>query len=122
MGDLIIGQRDFNLMPFPRSFVNPFGSWLLSRALGTRIYDNQSGYRLYSRRFLEVLDLTASGFELEVEIIVQAVCQGISIGWVEIRTIYDVGKVSYFHPVKDTARFLGMVWYAWRQRNSMLDA
>jgi hypothetical protein len=115
-GELIVGQRDFGQMPFPRFFTNPFGSWLLSLALGTRIYDNQSGYRLHSRRFLEMLDLTATGFELEVEVIIQAVTRGVRIGWVDIRTIYDIDKVSYFHPVKDTARFLGMVWRAWRQR------
>ena len=115
-GDLIIGQRDFSQMPFPRLFTNPFGSWLLSLALGTRIYDNQSGYRLHSRRFLETLDLTTTGFELEVEVIIHAVCRGVRIGWVDICTIYDIDKVSYFHPIKDTARFFGMVWYAWRQR------
>ncbi len=115
-GGLIIGRRDFSQMPFLRSLVNPFGSWLLSLALGTRIYDNQCGYRLYSRRLLERLDLTTTGFELEVEVIIQAVCKGMRIGWVEIRTIYGVGEVSYFHPLKDTARFLGMVWRARRQR------
>jgi hypothetical protein len=106
-------------MPFPRLLTNPFGSWLLSVALGTRIYDNQSGYRLHSRRFLEMLDLTTIGFELEVEVIVQAVCNGVRIGWVDIRTIYGIDKVSYFHPVKDSARFLEMVWRAWRLRCSM---
>jgi len=115
-GDLIIGRRNFSQMPFPRLFTNPFGSWLLSLALGTRIYDNQSGYRVYSRRFLETLSLTTTGFELEVEVITQAVCNGVRIGWIDIRTIYDVDKVSYFHPLKDTARFFGMVWRAWRQR------
>ena len=79
------------------------------------------GYRAYSRRFLETLDLTTTGFELEVEVIVQAMLQGTRIGWVDIRTIYGIDKVSYFHPVKDSARFLKMVWRAWRQRNSMLD-
>ena len=114
-GDLIIGRRDFSQMPFPRRYTNPFGSWLLSLALGTRIYDNQSGYRLYSRRLLEGLNLTTTGFELEVEVIIQAVYRGMRIGWVDIRTIYDTGKVSYFHPLRDSARFLRMVWYAWRQ-------
>lgn len=119
-GDLIIGRRDFSQMPFPRFFTNPFGSWLLSQALGTRIYDNQSGYRLHCRRFLELLDLTTTGFELEVEVIIQAVLQGTRIGWVDIRTIYGINKVSYFHPLKDSACFFGMVWRAWQQRSSML--
>ncbi|MBL7062837.1 MAG: glycosyltransferase family 2 protein [Anaerolineae bacterium] len=117
-GDLIVGRRDFSQMPFPRSFVNPFGSWLLSLALGTRIYDNQSGYRLYDSRLLERLDLSTTGFELEVEVIIQAVCKGMCIGWLDIRTIYGIDKVSYFHPIKDSARFLGMVWHARKQRVS----
>jgi len=118
-GDLIVGRRDFSLAPWPRRWSNPTGDQLLSWALGIPIYDNQSGYRLYSRPLLEGLDLTTTGFEWEVEVIVKAVCRGMRIGWVEIRTIYDTGKVSYFHPVKDTARFLGMVWYAWRQRRRL---
>ncbi len=121
-GDLIIGRRDFSLAPWPRRWSNPTGDRLLSWALGIPIYDNQNGYRLYSRPLLEGLDLTTTGFEWEVDVIVQAVCwrpqrsHGMRIGWVEIRTIYDTGKVSYFHPVKDTARFLGTVWRAWRRR------
>jgi glycosyltransferase involved in cell wall biosynthesis len=115
-GDLIVGRRDFGQMPFPRFLSNPFGSWLLSQVLGARIYDNQSGFRLHSRRFLEKLDLTAAGFELEVEVIIQAVRDGVRIGWVDIRTIYGIDKVSYFHPIRDSARFLATVWRAWRQR------
>jgi glycosyltransferase involved in cell wall biosynthesis len=116
-GDLIIGRRDFSRMPFPRRYTNPlFGSWLLSLVLGARIYDSQSGYRLYSRPLLEGLDLTSTGFDLETEVIVQAVCRGMRVGWVDIRTIYGVGEVSYFHPVRDSAGVLKMLWVAWQQR------
>ena len=115
-GDLIIGQRTSSEMPFPRWLTTPFGGWLLSQAVGQRIHDNQSGYRLYGRHLLETLDLTATGFELEVEVIVQAIYKGLRIAWVKIRTIYGIGKVSYFHPVMDTALFLGMVWRAYRER------
>jgi glycosyltransferase involved in cell wall biosynthesis len=114
--DLIIGKRRFDQMPFPRCYTNPFGSWLLSLVLGEQIPDNQSGFRLHDRRLLEVLDLTTTGFELEVELITQAICQGMRLGWVEIRTIYGIGKTSYFHPLKDSARFLATVWRAWRRR------
>lgn len=120
--DLIIGRRDFSQMPFPRSWANPFGSWLLSQVLGTRIYDNQSGYRLYSRRLLEEIELTASGFEMEVEVIAQAIRKEMRIAWVDIRTIYGIGKVSHFHPIKDSIRFLQMVWWAWRQKNVKRNA
>jgi len=115
-GDLIIGRRSFRRMPFPRFVTTPLGTLMLSLALGEMIYDNQSGYRLYTRRCLEAFEATTTGFELEVEVIIQMVCKGMRIGWVDIRTIYGIDKVSYFHPVKDTMRFLGMVWHAWRQR------
>lgn len=115
-GDLIIGRRDFSKMPYPNRLANPIGSWLLSKALKTEILDNQSGFRLHSRRLLGQLDLKSTGFELEVEVIVQAVCKGFEIGWVEIETIYHGEKVSYFHPYHDSVRFLGMVWKARRAR------
>jgi glycosyltransferase involved in cell wall biosynthesis len=119
-GDLIIGRRDFKQMPFPNRFANPIGSWLLSKVLKQRIYDNQSGYRLHTRKLLESLDLQTSGFELEVEVVMQAVCMGMTIGWVPIRTIYGTGKVSYFHPLHDTIGFLKMVWYAHQYRRRFL--
>jgi len=115
-GDLIIGRRDFHQMPFPNRFANPIGSRLLSIALKQRIQDNQCGYRLHTRRLLEALDLKKTGFELEVEVVIQAVCKGMRIGWVPISTIYSTGKVSYFHPFHDSRRFLGMVWHAYQCR------
>jgi glycosyltransferase involved in cell wall biosynthesis len=116
--DLIIGRRKFDQMPFPNRFANPIGSRLLSIALNQKIYDNQSGFRLHTRRLLDALDLTTTGFELEVEVIIQAVCLGMRIGWIPIRTIYGTGKVSYFHPIHDTRRFLGMVWHAYQYRKN----
>jgi glycosyltransferase involved in cell wall biosynthesis len=118
-GELIIGKRNFNHMPFPNRYANPIGSWLLSLALNQRIYDNQSGYRLHTRRLLESIDLISSGFELEVEIVIRAVCEGFRIGWVPIRTIYGTGKVSYFHPLHDSRRFLIMVWNAYQYRKGI---
>ncbi|MBN2555916.1 MAG: glycosyltransferase family 2 protein [Anaerolineales bacterium] len=113
---LIIGRRDFSKMPFPRLYTNPFGSWLLSRALGRKIDDNQSGFRIYRRSLLETVELTTSGFELEVEVIMEAVVRGMDIDWVDIKTIYDIDKVSYFHPIRDSIIFLGMVRRAHQYR------
>ncbi|MEX0787393.1 MAG: glycosyltransferase family 2 protein [Anaerolineales bacterium] len=117
--DLVIGRRDFSRMPFPRGQSNALGSWILSRALRYPIQDNQCGFRWHRRRLLEALDLTSRGFELEVEVIIQAVCGGFRVEWVPVRTIYDTGKVSYFHPIGDSLRFLGMVTHAARARNAV---
>ncbi len=115
-GELIIGERDFSQMPWPRWWSTPLGAWLLSLALGQKVTDNQSGYRVMTRRLLEKLQLSSTGFEMEVEMIAEAVRLGYPIGWVPIRTIYGIDKPSYFHPVKDTLRFLRMVWRIWRRR------
>ncbi|MFP3854481.1 MAG: glycosyltransferase family 2 protein, partial [Anaerolineales bacterium] len=115
--DLVIGKRDFSKMPFPRGYTNPFGSWLLSKVVGEKIYDNQSGYRLYARSLLEVIDFSAVGFEYEVEVIGAALRNDLKIAWVDIRTIYGTDTTSYFHPVRDSIEFLHTVWRArgWRR-------
>jgi glycosyltransferase involved in cell wall biosynthesis len=119
-GELIIGRRRFQEMPFPNRYANSIGSFLLSIALQEKIYDNQSGYRLHTRKLLDALDLQSSGFELEVEVIIQAVCKGLQIGWVDIRTIYGTGKVSYFHPWHDSIGFMRMVLHAYRYRKKLV--
>ncbi len=116
-GDLIIGRRDFRQMPPAREWANATGSRLLSLALGQAILDNQSGYRLHSRALLEKINLTTRRFDAEVEILVQAVVGGFKLGWVPIRTIY-ADEVSHINPLLDTARFLRVVWRAWRVRAS----
>jgi len=115
-GELIIGRRDFTKMPWQRRVANQLGKWTLSKALGVEIFDNQSGYRLLSRRLLERITLTSSGFELEVEMVVEAVIHEIPIGWVDIQTIYKTEIKSHFHPLKDSIQFLRMVLRAYARR------
>jgi glycosyltransferase involved in cell wall biosynthesis len=110
--DLVIGRRNFSQMPFPRWFTNPFGSWLLSQVVGEKIFDNQSGYRLYDRSLLHEIDIPATGFEYEVEVIGAALRNDMKIAWVDIRTIYGTATQSYFHPIRDSIHFLRTVWRA----------
>ncbi|MBK5109500.1 MAG: glycosyltransferase family 2 protein [Anaerolineales bacterium] len=107
--DLIIGKRDFNQIPPVRRLANSLGRWSFSWAVGQPIADNQSGYRLLSRRMMEaVLDSQESGFEFEVEMIVTCIQAGYSLEWVPICTIYrDEG--SHIHPIRHTLEFTRMV-------------
>jgi len=108
--DLIIGSRDFSQMPFIRRMANSFGTWAFSWAMGQHIQDNQSGYRLISRRMMEtVLESGQSGFEFEVEMIVDCVRRGYALDWVPIRTIY-AGEQSHIQPLGHTLKFLQLVW------------
>jgi glycosyltransferase involved in cell wall biosynthesis len=87
--DLLIGCRDFGQMPLTRRVANTLGRWSFSWALGQRVEDNQSGYRLLSRRMAEaVLGSQEQGFEFEVEMIVTCVQRSYVLEWVPIRTIY----------------------------------
>lgn len=107
--DLIIGRRDFRKMPFPRNFSNTIGTWLFSRALGQYCPDNQSGYRLYSRRMIEAsLNSSETNFEFEVEVIVRCVQLGFGLSWVPIKTIY-AGETSHIKPLRHIKHFFRVV-------------
>ncbi len=107
--DLLIGARDFTKMPPVRRFANTSGRALFSWALGQPIADNQSGYRLVSRRLIEAaLQSSLSGFEFEVEMVVLCVRRGFRLDWTPIRTIYGDER-SHISPIKHTTRFLSLV-------------
>lgn len=107
--DLIIGARDFRQIPLTRRVANTLGRWSFSWAMGQPIHDNQSGFRLLTRRMMETaLELTSTGFEFEVEMIVQCVRQGYPLAWVPIRTIY-AGERSHIRPLTHIVRFLRLV-------------
>lgn len=104
--DLVIGRRSFRQMPFPRNLSNRLGTWLFSWALGQHAPDNQSGYRLLSRRLIEAtLESREQGFEFEVEMIVTCVLRGYRLDWVPIRTIY-AGEGSHIRPLPHLRHFL----------------
>ena len=115
-GDLIIGGRDFRKMPFLRRWANTLGTGLFSWALGQRVRDNQSGYRLVSRRLMAyALQSTEQGFEFEVQMIVDCVRAGYRLDWVDIRTIY-AGETSHIRPWKHSMNFLRLVLRTRRSR------
>jgi len=113
---LIIGERDFSRMPWPNRFTTPLGARLLSWALGTRVTDNQSGFRLLTRHLMERMNLRSDGYEMEVEMIWEAIRLKMPIAWVPIRTIYFPDRQSGFRPFSDTLLFLRMVWRIRRER------
>jgi glycosyltransferase involved in cell wall biosynthesis len=108
--EMIIGERDFSRMPLVRRFANTTGRYLFSWALGQKVNDNQSGYRLIARQLMEkMLDSTQNGFEFEVEMIVRCVLCGYPMQGVPIRTIY-ADERSHIHPGTHTRNFLRLTW------------
>jgi glycosyltransferase involved in cell wall biosynthesis len=103
--ELIIGQRDLSRMPPVRRLSNTLGGAALALALGRRVPDNQSGYRLIGRTLMRaLLDSDESGFEFEVEMIARCIALGLPMSSVPIRTIYD-GAPSHIRPVHHLREF-----------------
>jgi glycosyltransferase involved in cell wall biosynthesis len=104
--ELVIGRREFGSMPPVRRLSNTLGGWVFSAAVGRRIADNQSGYRLIGRRLMTaLLDSTESGFEFEVEMIARCIALGLPLAEVPIRTIY-AGEPSHIRPWAHFTSFL----------------
>lgn len=112
--DLIIGEREFSEMPLVRRVSNSIGRRAFSWAIGRHVPDNQSGYRLLSRRLMEaLLQSSEHGFEFEMDMIVTCVKRGWPIEGVPIRTIYG-DEVSNIKPVQHVVHFFRMVTQARR--------
>jgi glycosyltransferase involved in cell wall biosynthesis len=104
--ELVIGRREFGSMPPVRRLSNTLGGWVFSAAVGRRIADNQSGYRLIGRRLMTaLLDSNESGFEFEVEMIARCIALGLPLTDVPIRTIY-AGEPSHIRPWAHFTSFL----------------
>lgn len=104
--ELIVGCRDFSEMPPLRRLSNTLGTWVFSAAVGRRVADNQSGYRLIGRRLMTaLLDSSESGFEFEVEMIARCIVLGLPMAEVPIRTIY-AGEPSHIRNVEHVKQFL----------------
>jgi glycosyltransferase involved in cell wall biosynthesis len=107
--DLVVGQRDFRRMPLIRRLSNRLGGLAISWAVGRPIPDNQSGYRLLSRRLIEAIaESDESGFEYEIEMITTCIRTGYRLAWVPIRTIY-AGEPSHIRPWSHFRSFVRMV-------------
>ena len=108
--DLVIGARDFGGMPPVRRLANTLGRKVLRLAVGEDLPDNQSGYRIVSRRLMEAsLASEEPGFGFEVEMIVTCLRRGWRIEWVPIRTIY-AGEASHIRPLTHLWRFLRLAF------------
>ncbi|MCX8032433.1 MAG: glycosyltransferase family 2 protein [Thermoleophilia bacterium] len=114
--DLVIGFRDYRSMPPVRRFTNTVSRLLLRSALGQWIPDNQSGFRLRSRRLAEaVLASPETGFAFEVEEIAICLGRGYNLAWVPVRTIYGEEKSD----IRPWSHFVGFLRVALRARRRM---
>jgi len=106
VGDFVVGEREFSrtAMPAPRFYSNVIGSRILSYFVGATIGDSQSGFRLIRADLLRKVQLTATGYEIETEMIIKLVRAGATLERVTVRRLAYQDARSHMRPVRDTFR------------------
>jgi len=114
----VLGERQFyrQNMPAARYYANRMGSRVLSWFIGVRLHDTQCGFRIFRVDALRAIHLTASGYEIETEMLVKVRRRGGQLASVPITAVYADEK-SKLRPVRDTTRtcFLA-VYYRFIER------
>jgi glycosyltransferase involved in cell wall biosynthesis len=99
--DIVIGSREMqaNKIAGYRRLGQRFLSRMTGIASRKRLSDTESGFRAYSRKAMETLELKETGMAVSSEIISEAAGKGLEIGEVPISVTYDGGG-STLNPVK----------------------
>ena len=97
-----------------RRFGNRFSCGAIRFFSGLELPDSQSGFRLYSRDFLETLNLKRTGYDAEIEAILRAGRDKRRIETVPIgMKAADGSATSYYKPWLDTYRICRtVVWFS----------
>jgi glycosyltransferase involved in cell wall biosynthesis len=103
--DMVIAERAFTKgqMPTARFYSNRIGSRILSSFIGTEVADSQSGFRLVRADRLRRLTLTATGYEIETEMLIKLTRGGASLCRISIPARYH-GAKSKLRSFRDTFR------------------
>ena len=116
--DVVLGERRFerDRMPAARYHANRIGSRVLSWFVGIPVRDTQCGFRVFRIDALRPLRLTATGYEIETEMLVKVSRRGGRIASVPVSAVY-AGQKSRLRPVTDSTRtcFLA-VYYRFLER------
>ena len=110
--DLVIGSRAhlFEQFHSVRRTSNRVSTVLISAAAGEPFADIQSGFRVYSRRLIEITGFPEPRFEAESAVVVRAVRFGFSVVNVPVELGFADGRTtSHYRPVVDSVRIAGAV-------------
>jgi glycosyltransferase involved in cell wall biosynthesis len=81
--DMVVGERLADASDENMRRMNQFGNRMIvgyiNRLFSTRYRDVLSGYRVFNRRFIESVPVLTTGFEVETEITLQALAEGLRV-------------------------------------------
>ncbi len=113
--DLVVGARarDAGNMPLGRRLTNWLSSTLLSRAVGFRVPDSQSGFRAMRREVAAGVRPRGGRYEYETEFLLLAARRGFRVAAVAVPTVY-AGAPSHFRYGADTLALAAVFLRQWR--------
>jgi glycosyltransferase involved in cell wall biosynthesis len=108
--DVVIGYRfdDTTEMPSYRRFGNKFFDKMTKLAADLPFRDTQSGFRAYSKKAVDSISFSTSGFGADSEILIDAAKKNLKISEEKITVIYNTGgKTSTKNPVSHSGDVFG---------------
>jgi glycosyltransferase involved in cell wall biosynthesis len=118
--DLVLGSRFLNAgtlaggMPLYKYVANRFLTTMENLVLGQRLSECHTGFRAYSRRFLETVPfvLNSNDFVFDTQIIVQAVAFGFKIAEIAVPTRYfkEASSVNFVRSMVYGFATLAALW------------
>lgn len=112
---LILGARtdmDGPDVPWTSRWGRSFSNFWVQRAGGPRVYDSQSGFRLYPLPEALRLNVRARRYQYEIEYLVKSAWKGVPVFEVPVKVNYSPGpdgrRTSHFRPLVDFMRNAGV--------------
>lgn len=120
--DVVIGSRFLKSNQIKIPAYRRFGIWVINLAYNfghKSITDSQSGFRAYSRKFLDSIELKENGFGSIIEILVKARKKGFIIIEVPIScTYHNLEQDSHLNPFRHGFDvIMKAIWWRLRERN-----
>jgi glycosyltransferase involved in cell wall biosynthesis len=105
LGSRYLGNEERGKTPMNRYAIRWITVAALERVLGTRYTDPYCGFRAFTREAIEGIDLQASGYEGELEVLFEARRRNIRMVEVPIEKVYGVGMSK----MSEGGRLLGRI-------------
>ena len=112
--DMVVGSRlNGNMEDGAITWVNKVGNrffnFLINSFFNGNITDSQSGYRALNRKAMESLNLSSKGFEVETEMTIKALKQGLKVKEIPITYRVRRGTPSKLNSVKAGSSIFKMI-------------
>ena len=108
-GSKFRGEMEPGSISGPNYLGNRFMSGLINRLFGATVTDSQSGFRLVSRQTLQGMRLTATQYEIETEMLCQALKAGVQVDEVPVTRKARIGGSTGFRRIRNGSRVLLMI-------------